>query len=130
MRQIIFIVLCFLTLQTYSQHRNASRRTTRTITIIDFVGTWKLTKLADIHLTYRPDSVKKEILRFTKDSVFVSTENTEYAGTWKLVGAQAIINIKETNQFNYTWTSGDIDSKYFTTKGLGYYKYFERISKD
>jgi hypothetical protein len=129
MRQIIFLILCLLTLETYSQNRNATRRTSRTISINDFVGTWKLTKLADIHLTYLPDSVKKEILRFTKDSVFAIAENAEYKGTWKLVGAQAIINIKETKRFNYTWISGDVDSKFFTTKGLGYYKYFVRINK-
>ena len=130
MRQIIFITLCLLSLETYSQHRNTTRKTSRTISIKDFIGSWKLTKLADIHLNYRPDSVKKEILKFTKDSVFISDETGEYAGTWELVSSQPIINIRETNRYNYSWISGDVDSKFFTTKELGYYKYFIRIKKD
>jgi hypothetical protein len=124
------MLLCLLSLDTYSQNRSATRRSTRTISTKDFIGTWKLTKLADIHLTYLPDSVKKEILRFTKDSVFVTFENDGYSGTWKLVGSQPIITIKETKQYNYTWLAGSADTKFFTTKGLRYYKYFVRINKN
>ena len=98
--------------------------------IEDFVGTWELTKLADNHLNYRTGYVKKELLRFTKDSIFVSVNNKEYSGTWKLVGGQTKIKIKGTNQFNYEWISGDVDSKFFTTKGLGYYMYFVRTNKN
>ncbi|MDB5198465.1 MAG: hypothetical protein JWO92_428 [Chitinophagaceae bacterium] len=129
MKKNILILLCLLSLDTYSQNRSATRRSTRTISTKDFIGTWKLTKLADIHLRYLPDSVKKEILRFTKDSVFVTFEKENYSGTWKLVGSQPIITIKATKQYNYKWLAGSTDTKFFTTKGLGYYKYFVRVNK-
>jgi hypothetical protein len=54
----------------------------------DFIGTWKLTRLADIHLDYRKDSVEKEWLTFTQDSVFVVTPKKNYSGTWRLVDGQ------------------------------------------
>jgi hypothetical protein len=124
MKQIILIILLLSTLISYSQRRSRGK-----VLTTDFIGTWKLTKLADKHLGYLPDSVKKEFLKFTKDSVFVAIENKEHAGTWKLVDGQTLISIKDTNDFNYTWTAGDINSKFFTVKGLGYYKYFERVKK-
>ena len=95
----------------------------------DFIGTWKLNKLADTHLEYLKDTVEFEILKFTKDSVFVTTIREHYAGTWKLVRGQTKINIKKTDKFNYEWIAGDTKSKFLTTKGLGYYKYFVRVSK-
>jgi hypothetical protein len=124
MRQIILIPLFI-----FSLNISAQRRSGRKIIPEDFIGTWKLTKLADKHLNYRTDSVEKEILRFTKDSVFVTTENKEYSGTWKLIKTQPGIKIKETTQFNYTWIAGSVDSKFFITRGLRYYKYFVRIKK-
>ena len=124
MRQIILIALFIFSLDT-----SAQRRSSRKTIPEDFIGTWKLTKLADKHLKFRTDSVEKEILKFTKDSFFVTTKNKEYSGTWKLIKAQPEIKIKETNQFNYTWIAGSVDSKFFTTKGLRYYKYFVRIKR-
>jgi hypothetical protein len=128
MRQIIIAILFITTLQSHAQ-RTSTKRGTVTISIDNFIGTWKLTKYADIHLDYKKGPVKSETLRFTKDSIIVNAENKRFAGTWKLVNSQLIISIKETNRFNYRWISGNIDSKFFTRKGLGYYKYFERISK-
>jgi len=125
-RNILIILFCFFSLNSFSQ-RKSTKRSTGYITPKSFIGTWLLTKLADKHLNYISDSVQTEFLIFTKDSVFVRTGGKEYAGTWKLKGEQPIIRIKQTSQFNYQWISGNIDSKFFTTPNLGYYKYFIRI---
>ncbi len=123
MKRMLIITFCIFSLQASSQRRGV------TIVPESFIGTWQLSKLADKHLNYLKDSVEKEIIRFTKDSVYVTTKNKQYAGTWNLVKGQAVINIAETDQFDYTWISGSDNSKFFTTNGLGYYKYFVRISK-
>lgn len=129
MKLLILISFCILSLQPLAQKQSANQKISGKITHESFIGTWKLTKLADKHLNYLKAAVGKEIIRFTKDSVFVTTKTKRYAGTWKLIDGQAVVSIAETNQFNYTWISGTENSKFFTTPGLGYYKYFVRTSK-
>jgi ribosomal protein L27 len=112
-----------------AQQRKSTKRTTKTYTINDFIGTWKLTKYADLHLTLKKTPIQSETLIFTKDSIFVNLSHKKYSGVWKLEGHQPIIKIKGTKQFNYHWLGRGSDNIFFTTQGLGYYKYFERIGQ-
>lgn len=129
MRRIIFIIFYLISLETYAQQRISKKRSSVPCTITDFIGTWKLIKYADRHLNYTSKRVQSETLIFTNDSIFVFSEKKKYVGTWKFEDCEPIITIKETRQFNYNWISRDTDEIFFTTEGLGYYKYFQRIKK-
>src|SRR4051812_13703212 len=68
-----------------------------------FMHTWKLVEIKENGITIKPAETR--ILRFTKDSVFISANNQHYAGTWTLKKSQLYIAIGGTSQFNYKWTS-------------------------
>ena len=107
----------------------SAQRNGRTMTPNDFIGIWELRKIADNQLKYTNRSFDKETIQYTTDSVFVVLKDSTFVGTWKLVKGQAVIDIPSTTRFNYKWISGGLDSKFFTTDNLGYYKYFVRTSR-
>ena len=129
MKPLFFLLFIVITMQTYSQQM-PRKRVSKSFTVKDIIGTWQLTKLADIHLNFCKDVVNNERLHFTKDSVFVTTDTKKYAGTWKLVHSQTAIHIKGTNQYNYRWIAGTENSKFFSTTNMKYYKYFIRTKID
>ena len=120
--------MLFISLDSFAQERKATKRTSKYYSTTDFIGTWELKKYADVHLSFTKKQVKSETLIFTKDSIFVNLVNKKYCGVWKLEDRQPIITIKETKRFNYHWLGRGADHIFFTSKGLGYYKYFERVS--
>jgi hypothetical protein len=126
-KRFLTVIICLLCLEGFSQ-RVMMKRITVIIDSSSFIGTWKLTKLADKHLKFLRAPVRKEELRFTKDSVYITLDRENFYGTWSLTGTQPDIKVYGTNQFKYKWTAGTKDSKFFSTEGLEYYKYFERIS--
>src|SRR4051812_37284850 len=66
MKLFFFIISIVFTTGIYSQQIPRKRSTKKNLTAKDFIGTWTLTKLANIHLNYRPGRVYKEILRLLK----------------------------------------------------------------
>ena len=122
MKIILLLFLCFATYVAFGQRRSV------TIDSTWYIGTWKLTKIADENLGYTNRKFKPEIIRFTRDSVFVTVDSGTFRGTWKLKSGQPNINIPSTKQFNYYWIARDTNDVFFQTKGMKYWKYFVRSS--
>jgi len=92
----ISLLFCFITGFSQYKPRNVLEKEF-------FMHTWKLVEVRIGNTVSKP-SVNKSIL-FTKDSVFVTSGNKDYSGTWTLKKSQLYIIIPNTSAYNYKWVN-------------------------
>jgi hypothetical protein len=104
MKLYLLCTCLFISSIALSQFRKAKSLTTE-----DFCGTWVLVAIQDVHTSDIPNAkFSPKTIKFTLDSVYITVNDSTYKGTWKLDRSSFNIKIAGTDEFDYSWFSGNI----------------------